>query len=243
MCRYQDGWLWSLLLFCGTISSGLTLEHGLAELCSHALPSIKEPPNIASFHPQVEKGKLIHLKDKMQTKRSLSLAFPACHFCSFLLFIRIRSPDAFRTQYIPFPQPSPFPKAGKNPPLPHGSLLVATHSRQFLFWATQQLKIFLSWENTKFCESWGKRGEGARCSFSPHCDVKELAWSSDTVKQGQLQGLLEPAEAATSIQWPPVVCTLQSWCGVSCTIIGWIVSPKRYWRLTPSTCEWDLICN
>lgn len=56
------------LCACGPLAPSaevLTPEHSLAELCSCALPGIKEPPNTASFHPQKKEDKLRQLKDKM----------------------------------------------------------------------------------------------------------------------------------------------------------------------------------
>lgn len=150
--------------------------HSVAELCSRALPNIKESPNTASFHPQVEEDKLSHLNTKYRTGGVCLWLFQTA---ISVPFYSLSESDPMapseHSKYIPFPQPSPYSKAGTYPPLPHGSL-VATYSRQFSFWAAQQLKTFRCWKKIKLCESWGKKGEEeVGCSLSPHADVKELS--------------------------------------------------------------------
>ena len=191
MCRYQDNSACGLFFSIGRDPHSWAL---LGELCSCALPSIKEPPNTGSLLPQAEEDKLSHLKDKMQN-RNLYLAFQPT-ISSSSHSIRIRSPGPFSSYLFPNPL---LIQIRKESTFAHGSLLVTTCSVQFSFLAAQQLKVFLCWENIKYYESWGREGkEKETDALSPYSNVEELAWDSDC-EAGQLQGPPEPAEVASSI--------------------------------------------
>lgn len=149
LVRYQDNPDCGLCCFSAAPSAAaLAPERGLARLCSRALPSLKEPPNTASLHPQAEGDKMSHLKDKIRNRRSLSLAFPACHFRSFRLY-QNEIPRPREDTVHTFSPSSPTQKQGRI------WFVGCQCSGQFSFLAAQQLETFLCWENTEFCKYWG----------------------------------------------------------------------------------------